>query len=104
MRVTIAHDKTKEEVVQSVDRSFTDIFQLQSLPVKLTLDQKSWQGSTLTFGITAKISVMSSPITGTIEVNDHDLTIDADLGMFGRFISEDKVREVLGNQLKGLLK
>jgi hypothetical protein len=103
MRITIAHNKPKQEVVDSIDRGFDDVFQMQGLPVKLTLDQKNWQGSTLTFALSAKIGFMSSPIKGTIEVTDRDVTIDADLGMFERFVSEEKVRDVLSTKFKGLL-
>src|SRR5258708_39352479 len=103
MRITIAHNKTKQEVVDSVDRGFDDAFKMQGLPVKLGLEQKSWQGSTMTFALNAKVGFMSSPIKGTIEVTDRDVTIDADLGMFGRFVSEDKAREVLSTRFKGLL-
>ena len=103
MRITIAHSKTKQEVVDSVDRGFDDAFKMQGLPVKLDLQQKTWQGSTMTFALNAKVGFMSSPIKGTIDVTDRDVTIDADLGMFGRFVSEDKAREVLSTRFKGLL-
>ena len=73
------------------------------LPVKLVLEQKSWQGSTMTFALSAKMGFMSSPIKGTIDVTDRDVTIDADLGMFERFVSEDKVRGALATKFKGLL-
>ena len=103
MRITIAHNKPKQEVVDSIDRGFDDVFRMEGLPVKLVLDQKSWQGSTMTFALNAKVGFMSSPIKGTIAVTDRDVTIDADLGMFERFISEDKAREVLSTRFKGLL-
>jgi hypothetical protein len=103
MRITIAHKKTKQEVMDSVDRGFDDAFKMQGLPVKLDLQQKTWQGSTMTFALNAKVGFMSSPIKGTIDVTDRDVTIDADLGMFGRFVSEDKAREVLSTRFKGLL-
>ncbi|HEY2822418.1 MAG TPA: hypothetical protein VGJ06_15340 [Candidatus Acidoferrum sp.] len=103
MRITIAHNKPKQEVVDSIDRGFDDVFRMEGLPVKLVLDQKSWQGSTMTFALNAKVGFMSSPIKGTIDVTDRDVTIDADLGMFERFISEDKAREVLSTRFKGLL-
>jgi hypothetical protein len=103
MRITIAHNKPKQEVVDSIDRGFDDVFRMGGLPVKLVLDQKNWQGSTMTFALNAKVGFMSSPIKGTIDVTDRDVTIDADLGMFDRFISEDKAREVLSTRFKGLL-
>src|SRR5882757_10412473 len=95
MRITIAHNKPKQEVVDSIDHSFDDVFQMQGLPLKIVLEQKSWQGSTLTFALSAKMGFMSSPIKGTIDVTDRDVTIDADLGMFERFVSQEKAREVL---------
>src|ERR1700733_3120286 len=103
MRITIAHKKAKQEVVDSIDRGFDDVFQMQGLPLKLMLEQKNWQGSTLTFALSAKMGFMSSPIRGTIEVTDRDVIIDADLGMFERFVSEEKVRGALTTKFKGLL-
>ena len=103
MRITIAHNKPKQEVVDSIDRGFDDIFRMEGLPVKLVMEQKNWQGSTMTFALNAKIGFMSSPIKGTIAVTDRDVTIDADLGMFERFVSEDKAKEVLSTRFKGLL-
>jgi hypothetical protein len=103
MRITIAHKKPKQEVVDSIDRGFDDVFKMDGLPVKLVLEQKSWQGSTMTFALSAKLGFMSSPIKGTIDVTDRDVTIDADLGMFEQFVSEDKVRGALATKFKGLL-
>jgi hypothetical protein len=103
MRITIAHNKSKQEVVDSIDRGFDDVFKMQGSPLKIELEQKSWQGSTLTFGLSAKMGFMSSPIKGTIDVTDSQVIIDADLGMFERFVSEEKVKGALATKFKGLL-
>jgi hypothetical protein len=103
MKITIAHNKSKQEVVDSIDRGFDDAFRMEGLPVKLELQQKSWEGSTMTFALNAKVGFMSSPIKGTIDVTDRDVTIDADLGMFERLVSEDKVKGALATRFKGLL-
>jgi len=103
MRLRIAHKKPKQEVVDSIDRGFDDAFKMDGLPLKLVLEQKNWQGSTMTFALSAKMGFMSSPIKGTIDVTDRDVTIDADLGMFEGFVSEDKVRGALATKFKGLL-
>jgi hypothetical protein len=103
MRITIAHNKSKQEVVDSIDRGFDDAFRMEGLPVKLELQQKTWQGSTMTFALNAKVAFMRSPIKGTIDVTDRDVTIDADLGMFERLVSEEKVRGALSTRFKGLL-
>ena len=105
MRISISHNRTKEEVVQSVDRSWDDLFkEAGALPVKLTVQQRSWQGSTMTFALTAKMGIISTPIKGTVEVTDSDVIVDADLGMLGRFVNEKTAQQVLGSRIKGLLK
>jgi Putative polyhydroxyalkanoic acid system protein (PHA_gran_rgn) len=105
MRITVSHNRTKEEVVQTVDRSFNDLFQgIGALPVRLVQEHKSWQGSTLTFALTAKMGLLSTPIKGTVEVTDRDITIDADLGILERMIPAKKAQEVIGQRVRGLLK
>ena len=40
---------------------------------------------------------------GRVEVTDRDIIIDADLGMFNRFVDEKTAQHVIGTRLKGLL-
>jgi hypothetical protein len=105
MRITIAHNRSKAEIIDSVDRSFNEIFQgVPGIPVKLVVEQKSWQGSVLSFSLSAKLGLLSTPIKGTVEVTDHDLTVDIDLGLLNRLVPEQTAREVIGTRIKGLLK
>jgi|SRR5882724_8876881 len=104
MRFTVAHNRTKQEVIQAVDRSFDNLFQTPELHgIKLKDVSKTWQGSTLTFGLSAKMGPFSTPIKGTIEVTDTDITIDADLGMLERLIPGNTAREILSARVRGLL-
>lgn len=104
MRISVSHNKSPEEVVRAVDRSLNDLFrQAGGLPVRLVEQQSSWQGSTLTFSMVAKMGFISTPIKGTVEVTDTDLTIDVDLGMLERMIPADKARELVGDRVRGLL-
>jgi len=105
MRVTISHNRPKAEVIDSVDRSFDKMFQdVAGLPVKVLVQQKNWQGSTLNFALSAKWGLLNTPIKGTVVVTDDDVTIDADLGMLERLVPEKTVREMIGSRVKGLLK
>jgi|SRR5271156_991949 len=105
MRITIAHTRTKQEIIQAIDRSFADAFQSAAagMPVEISVEQKTWAGSILTFALRAKMGFVSTPIKGTVEVTDHDVIVDADLGMLSRFVSEDKVQDLLGSRMKRLL-
>ena len=105
MRITISHNRSKAQIMESVDRSFDEMFRgVAGLPIRLVLEQRSWQGSILSFSLTAKMGLLSTPIKGTVEVTDQDITVDADLGLLNRLVPEKTVREVIGNRIKGLLK
>lgn len=108
VKLTVAHDSTKEAVKQAVNRGLDDIFHdAVSLPVKLVEQQRSWAADTLTFSLIAKMGpmgLMSTPIFGTVLVTDHDLTIDVNLGILERLIPADKARQALSSRIKGLLK
>jgi hypothetical protein len=104
MRVTVSHGKPKEEVMRSVDRAFDDLFRnVAGIPLQFVEEKKSWEGSTLTFVISAKMGFVSTPLKGTIDVTDRDLTIDVDLGILERFIAPAKAREALTSRVRGLL-
>jgi hypothetical protein len=105
MRITISHDRRKAEIIEAVDRSFNDLFKSSAqLPVKIAVQERTWRGSVLNFALTAKWGLLSTPIKGTVEVTDHDVTVDADLGLLNRFISENTARTVLTDRVKGMLK
>jgi len=105
MRITVSHNRSKAEVIQAIDSSFQDLFaKAAQLPVNVTVQQRTWQGGTLTFALTARYGIISTPIKGTVEVTDHALTLDVDLGLFSRFIPEKAARDAISDRIKGLLK
>jgi Putative polyhydroxyalkanoic acid system protein (PHA_gran_rgn) len=104
MRITVSHNKSKEAVVRSVDRSFDDLFRgVSTIPIQFVDERRTWQGSTLHFSISAKMGFISTPIKGTIEVTDTDITIDADLGLLERLIPAAKARASISSQIRGLI-
>ena len=104
MRITVSHNKKKEEVVRAVDRSFDDLFKgIENFPLQIVNEQRNWQGSTLSFSFTAKMGLLSTPIKGIVEVTDKDVTIDADLGLLEKLIPAQKARTALEGKVRGLL-
>lgn len=104
MRVKVEHNRTKAAAIESVDRSFNEMFQeAAGLPVRIVVKQKGWQGSTLSFQLSAKLGLLSSPIKGTVEVTDSELIIDADLGMLNRLLPEKTIQDAIGSRVKGFL-
>lgn len=105
MKITVSHDRTKEAVKDGINRSFDEVFSgAMALPVKLTQPQKRWDGDTLAFSVVVDMGLMTTPIRGTILVTDHDVIIEADLGMLERFIPAEKAKQVVSDRIRGLLK
>ena len=103
MRITISHAQSKEEVIRSVDRSFDDLRGIGVIPIQFVNEQRNWRGSTLTFSLSAKMGFVSTPMKGTIEVTDRDITIDADLGLLERLIPAKNARASITRRVRGLL-
>jgi hypothetical protein len=96
MRIAIEHKRSKSDV----DRSFNKLLQgAAGLPVRVTVQQKSWQGSTLNLSLTAMMGLLSTLIKGTVEVTDTEVIVDADLGFLNQFVPEKTAREVIANRI-----
>ena len=103
MRITVSHSKSKEHIIQVVDRSFDDLFKgSPMIPVKVANEKREWQGNVLTFSFNATMGLLGAPIKGTIVVTDRDLTIDADLGLLEKLLGGGMTKAVEG-RVKGLL-
>jgi hypothetical protein len=104
LRITIGHRKTKAEAIRAVDQAMTDVFTgLVSGPLTVTTPQKNWNGSVMTFSLTAQMGFLKNPINGTVSVTDTDITIDADLGILSKFFPEEKMRTTVESRVRGLL-
>ncbi len=104
MRITIAHSKGQQQMVQTVDRAFDEVFRgVMPGPLAITDQQKTWTGSVMKFSLIARMGFIKNPISGTVEVTDRDVTIDADLGMLGNLIPAREVQSNLETRFRQLL-
>src|SRR5947209_7473859 len=104
MRVTVSHNRQKEEIMRSVDRSFDDLFKgFGTVPIKIVNESRKWTGSRMDFSFNAKVGIVSTPIKGFIDMTDKDVTVDADLGWLERLFPVKQAQTALAGRLKGLL-
>ena len=104
MRVTVSHNRRKEEIMQSVDRSFDDLFKgFGAVPIQIVNESRKWTGSRMGFSFDAKVGIVSTPIKGFVDVTDKDVTVDADLGWLERLIPAKQTQAALEGRVKGLL-
>jgi hypothetical protein len=104
MKVTIAHNRSQQEVMGVVDRSLDDTFKAMGVGlIQVTDVKKTWQDNIMNFSLMAKAGFLNAPIRGTVLVTGTDVTIDADLGLLGKFISDDKAKSLIEGRVKGLI-
>jgi hypothetical protein len=101
MRVTVSHNRRKEEIMRSVDRSINDLF--KGMPIQISNERRKWTGSRMDFAFEAKMGFMSAPIKGFIDVMDRDVTVDADLGWLEKLFPAKQAQAALEGRIKGLL-
>lgn len=104
MRVTVTHNRPKDEIIRSVDRSFDDLFKgFGTVPIRIVNERRKWTGSRMSFSFDAKVGIVSTPIQGFVDVTDKDLTVEADLGWLERLFPANQTQAVLERRVKGLL-
>jgi len=104
MRIAISHNKTKQEVIQIVDKSANDLFTMPLGAAQILDPQKRWDGNVMYFSFVGKQSIFKASISGTIEVNDKDLVINIELpGFLKNLIPESQVRTAVEGKVRGLL-
>ncbi len=104
MRITVAHTRSKDEIKRLIDRSFDDMFRgVASIPLQIVDEKRNWNGDTLSFSFGAKVSLFTSPISGTIQVTDRDVTIDADFGLLEKLLPAAQTKAALETRVKGFL-
>jgi hypothetical protein len=106
MTVIVPHHKTKDEAIRLVDSRADHLFEIPGGgAIQLTDQKKSWNGSTMDFSLTGRMGFIAVPITGTVVVDDTNVTVNIDLpAMASGFLGEDKIRAGVEGSVRGMLK
>jgi len=105
MRITVSHNKGKEEAMRLVDSATDTVLRpMFSGALQMTDVQKYWSGSRLIFSLMAGLGgVARVPIKGWILATDTDITIDCDLPAFIENLLPQSVRSNVQNAVRKLL-
>ena len=104
MRIERNHNLGKEEAVHRID-SFLDDLMSRQFPGGIIIEEpsKSWSDNVMRFSFKAKKGIFGTTISGMIRANDDSVIMDSDLpGLVTAFVSEDKIRNVINQQLESL--
>src|SRR5437764_5608557 len=104
MRITISHNKPIQQVKDSVDHSLMQVFNgLGSGVLEIADQHHHWHGDTMAFSLTARLGFIKTPIKGTVAVTEKDVTVDVDLGLLEKLVTQDAVRTSIEGKVRGLL-
>ena len=105
MTIIIPHRTTAENAILMVDRSANTLFEgAGGSPVELVDRKKNWNGPVMDFSLTARMGFVSVPISGTVAVDDVNVTVQCELpGIVKQFIGEDKIRAGMDRKIRGML-
>ena len=104
MHIERSHNVDKDEAIHKIDTFLDDLMHRQ-FPGGVTIKEpfKSWSDDAMHFSFAAKKGFIATAISGIIRVNNDSIVIDSDLpGLVTTFISEDKIRDVINEQLDRL--
>ena len=104
MHIERNHNLGKEEAIHQID-IFLDNLMSRQFPGGITIKEpsKSWSDNAMCFSFKARKGFIGTTISGVIRVNDDSVVIDSDLpGVVTAFVSEDKIRNVINEQLESL--
>jgi hypothetical protein len=104
MRVTISHNRPKQEIKDSVERSIDQLFTGFNVGVIEFINQrKQWSGDTMTFALAARLGFLRTPIRGAALVTNREVILDVDLGLLSTLIPEERATTEIAWRAKELL-
>jgi hypothetical protein len=105
MRITVTHNKTRQEAMKIIDESTDQLFAgVPGSPLQFTDKRKHWEGSTMHFSFMGRLGFFTAPLSGTVQVTDKDVTFDIVLPDFlKKFIPEEKIKTQVEGRARGLL-
>jgi Putative polyhydroxyalkanoic acid system protein (PHA_gran_rgn) len=104
MHIERKHNLRKEVAIQEIDTFLDDLISRQ-VPGGITIKEpsKSWSDDVMRFSFKARKGFFGTTISGVIRVNDDSVIVDSDLpGVVTAFVSEDKIRNAINEQLESL--
>jgi len=105
MTLIVPHHRTQQDAVAVVDRGANELFSgIGGGAVEIKEFKKSWTGSTMAFSFTGSMGFISIPLSGTVAVDDSNITIQCELpAMVKNFIGDEKVAGAIERKLTPLL-
>ena len=72
------------------------------MPVQIMNEKRAWNDNVLAFSFDAKVTLLTTPVKGTITVADRDVIIDVEFGLMEKLLPSSQ-KAAIETRIKGLL-
>jgi hypothetical protein len=105
MTVIVPHHTTVESAIGIVDRSADNLFEDVAGGLVELVDRKhEWKGPRMDFSLTAQAGFVSVPISGTVVVDEVNVTVHCELpAVVQKFVGEDKIHASVERKVSRML-
>ena len=105
MTIVVPHHTTIEDAIGKVDRSSNRLFDdVGGGMVELVDRKQSWSGPLMDFSLTARVSFISLPISGTVLIDEINVTLHCELPALAKnFLGEEKIQAELDRRVRAML-
>jgi hypothetical protein len=104
MRITVSHNKGKQEAIKIVEGAADQVFRsIFSGALQMTDFRKQWNGPEMTFSLNAGFGGFRTPVNGSVLVTDTDITINCVLPVLLESLASAGLKDHVQGVLRGLL-
>ena len=105
MRVVVGHESTQQATIPVMDQALDKLLAgAGGSSIQIVDQKKTWDVPVMTFSFTAKVGFIAVPLTGTITVDEINVTVEIELPAIAKnFVGEEKIRGIVEENVRGLL-
>ena len=104
MTVIVPHYSTQAVVIRRLDEGSDKLLGGGIKNVEIVDQQKTWDGSVMSFSFTGKLGYISVPLAGTFSVDEKNVTLDCELPpLVKNFLGEEKFRNLMEENVRGIV-
>ena len=104
MTVVVPHRSAQAAAIAAMDQPPEKLLGAELSKIQIEDQLKSWEGPVMTFSFTGKLGYISVPFSGTIAVDDANVTLECELPpLVKNFLGEERFRAMMEENIKALL-
>jgi hypothetical protein len=105
MKVVVPHHSTQQALIPILDKGADQLLGgAGGRNIQILNQKKTWDGPVMTFSCTGKAGFISVPLSGTVAVDDTNVTVECELpAMVKKFVGEEKIQGMVEQRIRAMV-